>query len=151
MADKLTQVTVPPIGAEPLLNIQIPEKRPVLGMTLMKITGSYSLDTLYKLSKKNPDKRLMDELRELQNQIYWSKSITEFLNRFHTRYGELRDNKELKAELKRIRSTFDKEFSDNVIHIHSKPLGKGQFTLFGFVYANVFEVLLLDPNHEIAN
>lgn len=150
MADKLTQVQIPNTGAEPFLNIQIREKRPVLGMTLMKITGAYSLDALCKLSKKNPDKKIFSELYDLQKQVYSCKNVTEFLSRFHSRNGELRDNAELKAELKRIRGTFDKEFSDNIIHIHSKPLGKGQFTLFGFVYDNVFEILLLDPEHEIA-
>lgn len=149
MADKLTQVQPSNTGAEPFLNVQIHEKRPVLGMTLMKITGAYSLEALCKLSKKNPDRKLMVELQDLQRQMYGCESITAFLSRFHTRYGEFNNNKVLKAELDRIRRTFDKEFSDSIIHIHSKPLGKGQFTLFGFVYENVFEVLLFDSEHEI--
>ena len=152
-AEKLTSVRLPKTGAEPLADISIEEKRPVLGMTLLKITGSYSLDGFSKFSKKNPDRRIYSELLDLQREMYKCKSMTAFLKRFHTRNGDINvaGNKALKEEVVRIRNTFGADLENDIIHIHGKALGKGAFTLFGFVYDNVFEVLLLDPEHEVAN
>ena len=150
-AKKLTKVEVTCSKPEPLLDIQIPRKRPVLGMTLLKLSGVYSFGELIKFAKKAPGKNVAAELFELQKSVYACENIDEFLSRFHTRNGELPDgNKTLKAEIKRIRENFDKEFNDTIIHIHSKPKGKGSFTLLGFVYDNVFEILLLDPDHDVA-
>ena len=152
MPKKLINVQEPKTGAEPLVDISIEEKRPVLGMTLLKITGAYSLDHFSKFAKKNPDRQIYSELLDLQQEMYRCKSMSEFLNRFHTRNGEINvsSNTALKQEAVRIRSAFGAELENEIKHIHGKALGKGEFTLFGFVYDNVFEVLLLDPEHEVA-
>lgn len=153
MPEKLTDIQAPQGGAEPITDVAIPEKRPVLGMTLMKTTGAYSLDGLSKYSKKHSERQIFSELLALQKEMCRCESITKFLERFHTRNGDIdvKSKKALKDEIKRVQDTFGMRLGNDVTHIHSKPLGKGQFTLFGFVYDNVFEVLLLDPEHEIAD
>ena len=55
MPGKLINIKAPKADAEPLVDISIEEKRPVLGMTLLKITGVYSLDAFSKFAKKKPD------------------------------------------------------------------------------------------------
>lgn len=150
MAKKLTKPKPPKTGNEPLFTPKYIEKRPVLGMTLMKMTGSYSLKDFCKDYNKVPDRNLIRELEELQEHMNKCKNITEFMNQFHTRYGEIRDSKELRNALRPIKNKFNVDFEGNVTHIHTKPNGNGQFTIFGFTYDNVFEILLLDPKHEIA-
>lgn len=153
MPDKLTNVKLPKVGTEPLIDVTIPDKRPVLGMTLMKTTGSFSMDDFSKFSKKNPDRHIYKELLDLQLEMQKCENMSIFLDRFHTRNRQIDVNskKALKDEVKRIREVFGKDLESDITHIHSKPIGKGRFTLFGFVYENVFEVLLLDPDHKIAN
>lgn len=153
MPKKLTNVQAPRRGAEPITDVTIHEKRPVLGMTLIKTTGTYSLDEFSKFSKKHPERQLFSELLALQKEMYRCENMTRFLERFHTRNGEIDVNskKALKDEIKRVRDTFGVSLEKDMIHIHNRPRGKGIFTLFGFVYDNVFEVLLLDPGHIIAN
>lgn len=93
MANKLTKVPKIQDKGELFVNIVFEEKRPVLGMTMMKISGMYSLDALCKLSKKIPENNLLDELSKLQEEIRKCKSISDFLARFHTRHRQLHGNK----------------------------------------------------------
>ena len=159
--EKLTQPPKPAMSeknAAPFIN---PKKeiephvksksKPVLGMTWMRIEGAYSLRDLGKMDRKNPDGGYYEELRNLQEGIQKYDTLDQFMDAFHTRHGEINpdSNEILKEELKRIRRLRPIE-KENIIHIHCKSRGKGKFTLFGFEYENVFEILLLDPEHEIA-
>ena len=95
------------------------------------------------------------ELEALQWAVVKYPTIDSFLQAFAPRHGEIDTSNEiLKEELERIQKIFGSPNINNdsirIRHIHSKARGKGQFTLFGFQYENVFEVLLLDPAHEIA-
>ena len=118
------------------------KRKPVLGMTWLKMTGSYSLAQL----RKNAENDSYKELEHLQKAIRKYDTIEDFLTAFRPHNGEMdpNDNETLKNALKGMER-------DNIIHIHCKAHGFGKFTLFGFQYENVFEVLLLDPQHEIAN
>ena len=141
-------------NASPLTTVKIALTRPVLGMSLMKITGSYSLQAIH---DRNPDKRRENyrELEHLQRELIKFKTIDDFLEHFTPRHGEVspENNPDLKKELERVKKLLGSSGLDsnsiNIRHIHSRAKGKGKFTLFGFQYENVFEILLLDPEHEI--
>ena len=152
MAKGLTNVQEPKRKNQSLITPKIDNKHPSLGMSMVKLTGAYSLDEFIKVDKSSPERNIRIELLDLQKSLRRYDNILDFMKDHRSKHGQIssRDNEVLKAELKRIRLKFDKEFNDPIKHIHVKPKGAGSFVLFGFVNGYVFEVLLLDPNHEIA-
>ena len=35
-----------------------------------------------------------------------------------------------------------------MIHLHAQRGGKGRFVIHGVYFDNIFEILMLDPNHD---
>ena len=138
-------------NASPLINPKEIDakvrRKPVLGMTYMKIKGSYSLKDL----SKNADENSYEELKSLQEKIREFRSIEDFLDYFSSKHGEIspENNQTVKDEQKRARDITGNQ-NLTIRHIHCKARGNGKFVLFGFQYENVFEILLLDPQHEIS-
>lgn len=140
-----------------LPSANLPVKRPVLGMSLMKITGAYSMQALH---DKNADKRRerYQELERLQRDMA-TLSVRDFFERYPHSGGNLKNIPKDKQKIlddakKEAGNILGYPLFDNddyqFMHIHTRPNGtKGAFTLFGFQYENVFEILLLDPEHEI--
>ena len=151
MARKLTDVRRPKRSAEPFVDVKVIEKRPVLGMTMLKLKGAYSMDALAKLSKRDAGRDVYQELQDLQKSMYTYENMSSFMKDYHTKYGEYETASQdaLRREKKRLRELFALDLS-GFQHIHTRPRGNGKFTLIGFVYDNVFEVLMLDPEHAIS-
>ena len=76
------------------------------------------------------------------------KSISDVVTKYCSSSSlKNRDDKSIRL-LQKIKKEYDVDATD-IVHLHCKPGGSGKFVLHGFILRNVFEIVIIDPNHEI--
>lgn len=74
-------------------------------------------------------------------------TIQKVIEIYHSRY-HLKNNDETSREI--VKQLKEKGIdATDLVHLHCKANGKGKFVLHGFILDNVFEIVLLDPEHEL--
>lgn len=132
-----------------IISVEIPEdkRKPAISITYLDITtGNYSLKSFHKKCKNNTN--LYKELADFIEKVKEYDNIQMLLD-IHCPKNGLKTNEDRsRKKMNDIRKKYNVETSD-MYHIHLKPNGKGAFVIHGFVLYNCFEVVWLDPEHEI--
>ena len=74
--------------------------------------------------------------------------IGEFIKTFASHIRTVNDDELSKAKIQRLQEKYNLEV-DHLIHVHCKSGGKGEFVVHGFQIDNVFEIVWLDPKHDV--
>ena len=124
--------------------------RPVIGISFLQIDDkNYGLEHLAKEHNKQKGNRdVFNELSKFIKQSSKMGSIEEVINHFKPKHRiKNSDDKSVKM-INKIGKEYNIETSD-IIHLHTNGNGSGQFVLHGFRIYNVFEIVFIDPNHEM--
>lgn len=116
-----------------------------IGITYLDIS-SYGLDDLFKICRGN-----RSYLKDLNDFIKSSREIDElgaFISKFISRNGSNNKDDRSISKVAELNQQYNIEV-DHLIHLHCKAGGKGEFVIHGFQIDNVFEIVWLDPKHEI--
>lgn len=137
---KLTRPQVPQKGNK-LTDTKRAErtKKPVVGITNIGCTSKYSLKAMAK-----PPKRLADfaELERFIEEFKECESLEVAISRYISYNKGKNTDKESRQLVKRL------GYQNEMIHLHAQRGGKGRFVIHGVYFDNIFEILMLDPNHD---
>lgn len=149
--NKLYSVNIPKPGSKDKLtqpNIPKP-KRPVIGITYLQVCNKdYGLKALSDTAKMRSDRNIYSELNEFITASSKLPSIENVVELYHSRKRLKNDDEYSKYIVKLLKGNYNVDATD-LIHLHCKANGKGEFVLHGFILENVFEVVLIDPLHKI--
>lgn len=148
MAKKLTNI--PGIAGDRIVAINkadIKYEKPVVSITYL-CSNKYCLKHLAKVHMKRRGTR--NVFQELYDFIKGFRQFEDVNSACKYYMGASPKNKdcEISEELKRIESECNIDTS-SPCHLHCKPHGKSEFVLHGFVVANRFEIVFIDPEHEL--
>nr|DAV02256.1 MAG TPA: hypothetical protein [Caudoviricetes sp.] len=136
-----------------ILSIDIPvneEKRAVIGITYLNLaSNNYNLKHLAEVhNKQRGNKDVFKDLECFIGNVNKEKmTIQKVIEIYHSRY-HLKNNDETSREI--VKQLKEKGIdATDLVHLHCKANGKGKFVLHGFILDNVFEIVLLDPEHEL--
>lgn len=76
-------------------------------------------------------------------------NINELVRLYGSKIYTKNTDKISKQIVKSLSDDFPTVDCDELIHIHCKKGGKGKFVLHGFVHDNIFEIVLIDPCHDL--
>lgn len=149
--NKLYSVNIPKPGSKDKLtqpNIPKP-KRPVIGITYLQVCNKdYGLKALSDTAKMRSDRNIYNELNEFIATSSKLSSIEKVVEMYHSRQKLKNDDEYSKYIVKLLKENYNVDATD-LIHLHCKANGKGEFVLHGFILENVFEIVLIDPLHKI--
>lgn len=130
-----------------LVPVDIPKgRKPVIGITYFDAThNTYGLKNLAKCQKGNRD--IYKELHEFLKTVAKMSTIDEVVKKFHSNHKTKNTDKYSRQAIDSIKKKFNVEVGE-MIHLHCKGNGKGEFVLHGFILYNIFEIVWMDPNHE---
>lgn len=140
----------------PLQNNKIPEPKidtkkdkPVIGMSFLQITNNrFGLKELNDVAKRRKDRDVYRELETFVKCASKMASIESVIERYHSRYSSKNKDKESQKMITLLKKEYDIDATD-LIHMHCKANGKGEFVLHGFIRRNVFEIVWIDPEHTL--
>jgi hypothetical protein len=120
-------------------------ERPVIGVTYLN-KNTYGIKNLFDASKGKGEYivELYSFLEEARN----CESISDLIATYasHNKIKNTDDKSMTMIDF--LRKEYGVE-ADHFIHLHCKRGGKGTFVLHGFQYRNVFEIVFLDPKHQL--
>lgn len=106
----------------------------------------YGLQHLFRVCRGN-----RQYLSDFEEFLYKAKQINNFdllIKTFGSHKKLCNEDKRSKDKVKNLQEEYNLEV-DNLIHLHCKGGGSGEFVLHGFQIDNVFEIVWLDPTHDI--
>ena len=152
-ADKLINVSIPKSNNgnnNKLYDIKHVNdyRSPCIGFTYLDVNTEFGLKGLFKQYKSQLGNRnLFKELDEFLLAARNYKNIEELITN-HISHNKAKSNDEkTRKKANSIKREYNIE-TCNIIHIHCKRGGNGEFVLHGFVIQNCFEVLFIDPMHS---
>lgn len=149
--NKLYPVNIPKSNSKDrILDPHIPKsKRPVIGITYLQVCNrDYGLKALSEADKSRSDRNIYNELNEFITTSSKLSSIEEVVKKYHSRQ-KLKNNDDYSKDIvNSLKNDYNVDATD-LIHLHCKANGKGEFVLHGFILENVFEIVLIDPLHQI--
>ena len=98
--------------------------------------------------KQRGNRNLYKELNSFVKMAGKYKNISELITNHISHIKPKSDDKLTISKSKEIRKNYNVE-SCNIMHIHCKRDGKGEFVLHGFALHNCFEVVFIDPLHKL--
>lgn len=121
---------------------------PKIGCTYL-CTGNHCLSELHKKQiKKHCDPNLFDELQEFIARFRNENNISDAIKKYISHnVGKNKDQKSL-LKIRQLNTKFNLQI-DSIFHLHTGSGGKEEFTIHGFQDNNTFEIVWLDPFHEI--
>lgn len=124
-------------------------KRPVIGITYLQVCNKdYGLKALSEADKSRSDRNIYNELNEFITTSSTLSSIEEVVKKYHSR-NKLKNNDGYSKDIvDSLKKNYNVDATD-LIHLHCKANGKGELVLHGFILENVFEIVLIDPLHQI--
>lgn len=127
---------------------KIEQKSPVIGITYLQADDNkYGLKAVFKKEKEQKGSAI-----KILNDFLVKAKQYETIDKLVSAHISHKKAKNCDAKsismMKKIQRDFNVETAD-MIHIHCKPGGKGEFVLHGFVIHNCFEIVWFDPKHEI--
>lgn len=133
-----------------IIDPHIPKsKRPVIGITYLQIGNkNYGLKSLSDAVKSRSDRAIYSELEDFIKDAAKLASIEKVVEKYHSHHKLKNDDKYSKDIVNLLKKDYNVDATD-LTHLHCKANGKGEFVLHGFILENVFEIVLIDPLHQI--
>ncbi len=123
--------------------------KPSISLTYMDVDKKYGLQYLCDAHKSHRgDRNILKELDDFLVKVRKYSSIEELVERHKPKDKMKNKDKASLDRFKKIQKDYDIETSD-MVHIHCCGGGSGQFVLHGFISRNCFEVVWIDPLHEV--
>ena len=131
------------------VHIEPDTDKPVIGITYLDITNNnYGFKGFHKTAQGIHDRNLYDEFGAFVRDAAKQKSISDVVTKYCSSFSlKNKDDKSIRL-LQKIKKEYDVDATD-IVHLHCKPGGSGKFVLHGFILRNVFEIVMIDPNHEV--
>lgn len=149
--NKFYNVNIPKSSSKDrIIDPNIPKsKRPVIGITYLQVCNiDYGLKALSDTAKTRSDRNVYNELNEFIKTASKLASIEDVVERYHSRKKLKNDDDYSKDIVNLLQKEYNVDATD-LIHLHCKANGKGEFVLHGFILENVFEIVLIDPLHQL--
>ena len=149
--NKIYNVNIPKSNSKgKIIDAHIPKsKRPVIGITYLQVNNkNYGLKALSDTAKSRSDRNVYSELDEFIKNSAKLPSIEAVVEMYHS-HNKLKNSDDYSRDIVKL---LEKEYNvdaTDLIHLHCKANGKGEFVLHGFILENVFEIVLIDPLHKI--
>lgn len=116
-----------------------------IGITYLD-RSKYGLEELCKAYKN--DKECIQRLNQFILSARQMDDIGEFISKFISHKRGKNDDRQSIEKIKRLKEKYKLEI-EHLIHLHCQSGGTGKFVVHGFQTGNVFEIVWLDPEHEI--
>lgn len=149
--NKICSVNIPKANSKDKSIIpHIPKpKRPVIGITYLQVGNkNYGLKALSNADRSRSDRDIYSELEDFIKRASMLDSIETVVKTYHSR-NKLKNNDEYSKDIVTLlKESYNVDATD-LIHLHCKANGKGEFVLHGFILENVFEIVLIDPLHNL--
>lgn len=142
---KLANFTVPKSPLVEIASEKAQEKKPHIGITYLD-KNKFGLKHFVKCASKNSE--YYEMLQKFIEQCREYETLSEMVSK-HQPHGKGPKNfdKESENKIRHIQREY-KIDTQEMIHIHTKCKGKGEFVLHGFRSNDVFEIVWLDCKHE---
>jgi hypothetical protein len=118
-------------------------KTPQIGITYI-CTGDHCLCKLHAMRDPSLFRELQDFIDKFRKEDTISLAISRYISHIN---GKNNDKISLR-KLRQLNQKFHTQI-DSMIHLHTELGGKGPYTLHGFRNENTFEIIWIDPFHEI--
>lgn len=118
---------------------------PIISITYLE-KSKYDLEHLFKCNQG--DKKYVKIFQDFLDKVKQYKSISELFRKHgsHINFKNLDSKSNEKA--KKLRENYNLDVHE-LIHLHCCAGGTGEFVLHGFTISNRFEIVWIDPKHEI--
>lgn len=123
---------------------KVRENRPIIGLTYLD--NSFNLSHLFKKNKGNgqPVKVFEKFLNKARNY----STLTELINAHKPHNGYKSSDGKSRSKMAEIQRKHNVDTTD-MCHLHCCRDGNGKFVIHGFRINNCFEIVWIDPEHEI--
>ncbi len=131
-----------------ITKVNIIDEKPTISISFLD-KNNFNLQHLFKCAKG--DTKYLKDFESFLDKVRNYKSLKE-LKMLHCPHCKSADNTDKRSIEKA--SLLRKEHNvevDSLIHLHCCRDGKGEFVIHGFEINNHFEIVWLDPKHEIHN
>lgn len=127
----------------------LPKQRPSISITFMDVGKEFGLAYLVEKDKKHRGSRyIMKEFDAFLQKVRKHKSIEDVMDHFKPKKKLNNQDKKSIDKMKQIQDEYSIDTSE-MAHIHCCGNGGGALVLHGFVINNCFEIVWIDPDHEI--
>ena len=127
----------------------LPKQRPSISITFMDVDRDFGLKYLVEKDKKHKGSRqILKEFDSFLRKARRYNSIEEFMHTFTPKERLNNADQKSKDKMNEIQKLYNIETAD-MVHIHCCGNGGGEMVLHGFVINNCFEVVWIDPDHEM--
>ena len=142
---KLTNVGS--IGVNKFVNAKAKEQKPTISISYLD-KNKYNIKYLFKCSKGN--NKCVEKFQDFLYKASSYNSISDLVAN-HKPHDNLNNKDKLSNDkVTELRKKFNIDV-DQLIHLHCCTNGNGPFVIHGFRITNHFEIVWLDPKHEIHN
>ena len=116
-----------------------------IGITYLD-SDKYGIKELFKVAKG--EKKYLDDLMGFIEKAREINDIGEVIATFVSHNRGTNDDKQSKKKVESLKTDYKIEV-DHLIHLHCKIGGNGEFVIHGFQVDNIFEIVWLDPKHDV--
>lgn len=121
---------------------------PVIGISYLQVKHhKFGLKSFFENTKRDGD--IYKAFYDFLKQVSLLNNVNELLKSYGSHINTKNTDSISKEIVKIMETDFPKIECDELVHIHCKQGGKGKFVLHGFIHGNTFEIVLLDPYHEL--
>lgn len=118
---------------------------PVISITYLE-KNDYGLQHLYKCTRG--DNRYVKQFESFLEKARQYNSITELLSNHGSHMSSKNTDSKSLQKVNELCNKYNLEVQE-FIHLHCCTGGTGEFVMHGFLITNRFEIVWLDPKHEI--
>lgn len=124
-------------------------EKPSVSITYLDYKGNYGIKNLHKCHHMQRGQRdILKELGDFLVKARKFKNINDLVSNFASHNGSKNKDDESIRKLRQIQKEHNIETSD-MLHLHCCGGGNGQMVLHGFILGSCFEIVWIDPNHEL--
>lgn len=123
--------------------------KPSVSITYLDYNGNYGIKNFHKTHYSQKGER--DILKELGDFLYKARkfeNINDLVINFTSPKGSKNKDRASINKMIQIQKEFNIETSD-MIHLHCCSGGTGKMVFHGFILGNCFEIVWIDPDHQL--
>lgn len=116
-----------------------------IGITYLDET-KYGFQHLFTAARGN--KQYVQDLNDFISNARKLNDIGKFIEKFASHKKAKNDDVLSSKKVQQLQNDYNLEV-DHLIHLHCKAGGNGEFVIHGFQIDNAFEIVWLDPKHDV--
>lgn len=137
-------------GSKEFIALQKSSGGLAVGMTFFRLSERYGMEEFCSEHRRQLGSRnIFNEFDEFRKGVCQCETVMDMMKQYSSHNGDVDPNDMIKSEAERLTQEFNQEdHTDSIKHLHAKRGGKGAMIIWGVQIGNVFQVLMIDPNHE---